>query len=55
MAKAEALRDGVRLIAPNDTRGIIAETDSVVLVSLWNTLVTHRSMISVILEDIFRT
>ncbi|OEL30144.1 hypothetical protein BAE44_0008836 [Dichanthelium oligosanthes] len=52
MAEAEACRDGVKLIDPGDRRAVVAETDSLELVALWNSMGEHRSEISVILEDI---
>jgi ribonuclease HI len=53
VAEAEACRDGLRL-ALNRTEfsGVILETDSLQLVSLWNSRLQQYSEIAVILEDI---
>jgi ribonuclease HI len=52
IAEAEALRDGVRLIPLGTREGVIAETDSQELVSLWRSRKEGRSEISAILQDI---
>jgi hypothetical protein len=51
-AEAEAFKDGVRLIPQGTREGIIVETDSEELVSLWPARKEGRSETSAILKDV---
>ncbi|RLN09983.1 hypothetical protein C2845_PM11G15090 [Panicum miliaceum] len=52
VAEAEACRDGVRLLQYGVCEGVILETDSQELVTLWKDRSNHRSEIATILREI---
>ncbi|KAF8780550.1 hypothetical protein HU200_001685 [Digitaria exilis] len=48
MTEAKALRAVVRLIDPGDQRAVVAETDSLELVSLWKSMGKYRSQFTLV-------
>ena len=52
VTEAEACRDGLRMALNMEIRDMIMETDSLQLVSLWNSRRQQLSEIAVILQDI---
>jgi hypothetical protein len=52
IAEAEAMRDGVRLVPEGCREGVILETDSQELQSLWRSRIGGRSEVAAILHDV---